>query len=722
MPTKRQVRRKRTARQVAQPRKQVKEVQPAQAPAVVAEGPAVAPARSAARDRAAAVIAHRAFPLAALAAIYLVAVLVYTWVGRRYLFPNLFPDEMIYGKLSQNLAAGNGLEWRGSNQGLPPLWPALLSVVWHFGSAPQAYGTAKIVCSALASLAVIPTWLLARTYVGPRRALIAAALAVTGVWMALTVFIATENLVYPIATASLASLVTALRKTSLRWLGVSLAFALLAAATRTQMLSLFVVAVVALALDVVRHPRADWRARANAWPRALWIGLGAAVAALLLVFILKPNATNYDVLGHHASIGQIAGTAGRHAAASIVAFAIIPVVAVFALMLRPANWRDERVGPLLVAIAAATLVFYPLIGRFEAWATLGNPVERYTMYLAPLACIALVLAPGRIDRRTAAIAGALVLAALFAAPHAYNAIEQPGTFGLQQRIHLASGYFTHHLTLGVVVVSIPLVAAAVFGLTARRHAAAGFAGVVALVAALMVTQAWTYHDYESGIEQTVRPQIAPAQYDWVDARADGPVAMLAIGKGEPMHQNIDLYTDFFNKRIEALYSTQPIGVGECQIDFRGHGYFKFNGGVCPAWPRYIVMLERSYHMTLRNETVLASTTSSGRLVKIPPGEPRMLGLVKPPCTPDGCDGQLQLGVYLDAPGKIAVTFGPSKGAHRIQAGSQVKTLPAGHPNTINFTLPKGDQAVNIPVDWTSADGPAVQSVFLNTQGKTRRLY
>ena len=724
MPTKRQVRRKRAARQVAQPRTQGKEVQLEQSSTAVIEAPAAARphTRARVRERFDAAIAHRRFPVLMLAAIFLASVLVYTWVGRKYLFPNLFPDEMIYGKMSQNFAAGNGLEWRGSGHGLPPLWPVILSSIWHFGSTPEAYGNGKVLCSILASLTVIPTWLLARSLVGSRLALVAAALSVTGAWMALTVFLATENLVYPIATASLAALVTALRKTSVRWLVVSLAFSVVAVGGRTQMLSLFVVTVVALGLDVLRHPRAEWRVRIDAWPRFLWIGLIAAVSALLLVFILKPGATNYDVLAHHASIGKVAATAGRHGVAVIVAFAIIPVVAAFALMFRASNWRDDTTGPLLVTLVAATLVFIPVIARFETWATGGIPVERYTMYLAPLACIALVLAPGRISRKGAALAGLLVLAALWACPIAVNNIEQPGLYGLQKRIVDIFSPTPHTIHLAIVLVSLPFVAAAVVGLTTRRRRNLGFAVTVLLVVFLMANQSWAYHDREAGIEHAVRHEVAPAQYDWVDTRVDGPVAMLAIGKGEPMHQNIDLYTDFFNKRIGPLYSTEPVGVLECEIDFKPHGYFKFDSGVCPAWPRYLVMLERSVHMTLRHEDVLAQTTLSGRLVKIPPGEPRMLGLVKPPCTPDGCDATLQIGVYLDDPANVSVTFGASDQVHRIQTGNQVRSLPAGHPNTINFSLPKGDQAVNIPVDWTTPDGPAILSVLVKTKSLTQRIF
>jgi hypothetical protein len=106
----------------------------------------------------------------------------------------------------------------------------------------------------------------------------------------------------------------------------------------------------------------------------------------------------------------------------------------------------------------------------------------------------------------------------------------------------------------------------------------------------------------------------------------------------------------------------------------------------------------------------------------PPGQPRMLGLVKPPCTPDGCDGQLQLGVYLDQPANVSVTFGATKGAHRIQAGGQIRALPAGHPNTINFKLAKGDQAVHIPVDWNTPDGPAIESVMVKTGNASARIF
>src|SRR3954462_3061270 len=155
---------------------------------------------------------------------------------------------MLYGKLSQGFAAGDGLSWRGSGWGLPPLWPIVLSRAWHFGSIPDGYGVARVLTAALASTVVIPVWLLGPFSVGPRLALIPALLSVAGAWMVVTSYLVSENLAYPLATASLACTVMAVRDTRMRWFGAGLGFAALAALTRTQMLCLPVILLLALVL------------------------------------------------------------------------------------------------------------------------------------------------------------------------------------------------------------------------------------------------------------------------------------------------------------------------------------------------------------------------------------------------------------------------------------------------------------------------------------------
>jgi hypothetical protein len=545
-------------------------------------------------------------------------VVAYSLVGAGHRFPNLFPDEMFYGKLSQGLAFGDGLEWRGSNWGLPPLWPAVLSLAWHFGSVPDGYGVAKVIGALVACFAVVPVWLLARTVVGDRLALVPALLCMLGSWMSVTSYLVSENLAFPLATASLACTVTALRDTRSRWIAGSAAFAVLAALARTQMLALGVILLLALVLDVVRQPSGARRARIDARPRALWIGLAAAVAAMLIAFVAKPDLTNYDVLAHHASIGDVASTTGRHVVSSIVMFGFIPVVATLALMLRPANWRDERIGPLLVTIAATAIVIYPLLGRFEAWATHGSPVERYAMYLAPLLLIALVAAPGHISRVAALAVAAGLVAALFAAPITSNYIEQPALYGMQKRLFETGPFARDHLKLALVLATVTIAGFGALALSERRRPAAGLAFAVVLTGALMVMQAWTSQHAEIALERSARARVLPPRLDWVDRRARGPVAMLALDKPQPLRGNSDLYTEFFNGKVTRLYSTST-APGGCAVRFTANGVMQSN---CRAWPREYVVEPGAGRTTFRGERVLA-TTVRGKLVIVPPGPPRL---------------------------------------------------------------------------------------------------
>jgi hypothetical protein len=528
---------------------------------------------------------------------------------------------MFYGKLSQGLAFGEGLEWRGSGWGLPPLWPAVLSLAWHFRSVPHGYGVAKVIGTLICSATIVPVWLLGRAVVGPRLALAAALLSVLGSWMCVTSYLVSENLAFPLATASLACTTMAVRDTRNRWILASGAFAVLAAAARTQMLALGVILLLALVLDVVRQPAGARRARVAARPVALWATLGVIVAGMLLAFVVSPGLTNYDVVAHHASISGIASTTGRHAASSIVMFAFLPVVAAVALMMRGANWRDEQVGPLLVTLVAAVVVLYPLVGRFEVWATHGSPVERYVMYLAPLLLVALVAAPGRIGRVPAFVAAAALVAALFAVPVTQNYIEQPALYGMQKRLFELAPFAHEHLRLSLVLAAIPIVGFGTIALSSRRYAAQGLAFAIVVTGALMVAQTWTSQHAEIALERSARPRALAAQLDWVDRRAQGDVAMFAVDKPEPLRGNSDLYTEFFNRNVKYLFVAGSSGPGACLVAPAHDGSLERRGGNCPAtWPREYVVLNGPRRIALHGGQVLARSRGD-LLVRIPPGPP-----------------------------------------------------------------------------------------------------
>ncbi len=647
---------------------------------------------------------------------------MYGIVGAQHVLFGIVPDELQYAKLSQNFALGRGLNFRGVGVGYPPLYPIALSWVWHFGSAVEGYQLGKVFGAVLASTVVFPVWLLGRELVGPRLALVPAALCVAGAWMEMTSFLVSENLAYPLAAASLACTVMAVRDTRARWVLGTVAFAVPAALARTQMLALPLILVLALVLDLARQPHGTRRARILARPRWLSILLLAGVIAGLAAFAADPNLTGYPILTYPVTLTQALSATGRHALTAINMFAFVPIVAAVALMVRGANWRDDTVGPVLVTLTAAVLVLLPLLGFYEAY-TPGYPVDRYGIYLAPLLTLAFVLAPGRIDRR-AALGSALAVAIAMAwAPPVANMIQQPALLGSQRRID-ALGLFSGDLRLGFVVVALVVAGAGAVALTWRSRGR-GLAAATTLVAAVMVAQAWTSQTLVIHRLEKPRQLLGLAQLDWVDPHVDGTVGELNLAVPQTLYRNVNDNTDFYNKSVDRVYAAVST-YDSCQISIAGDGVLTQAGGpTCAPWPRYLVIQDSRVVPTLAGQQVLARTPLQGWLVRIPAGPPRLVGLVQPPCSIDGCLGVLGITAVLRSPGTIAITFAAAPTSHQVALVGRRRrwSLPADRVNTLQLSVQSGVNKLVMPVSWLSTQGaPALRSVVLRSAGKTTRLY
>jgi hypothetical protein len=402
-------------------------------------------------------------------------------------------------------------------------------------------------------------------------------------------------------------------------------------------------------------------------------------------------------------------------------FALIPVAAAFALMLTPENWRRDDTGPLLATIAAATIVLFPVLGRFEAWATEGFPVDRYGMYLAPLFATALVVAPRRIDRRFALLMGVAAAAAMFAVPVARDFVEQPAVYGIEERLFHLPKLF-HHLPVALALTSLPITLIGMWALSARQRVGLGLTVASVLTAGVMVAANWTVQDFEIKVQRGLAPHFITKPYDWIDRKADGPVALFAVAKPEPFSGNPDTYTEFFNRKIKYLFTTDSTGVNPCQVGLGAGGSFKSRNSGCPDWPRNILVVERSSHLTFYGQRELASRGPYGFLYRIPRGAPRVMAVVDPPCLPTACQGRLDLATYLDRPGRLAIKFGASASEHRVQTGPVVNTLPAGQSKTLRLNVDAGDQRLTLPVDWNTPDGPALESIYLTSNGKQTRIF
>jgi hypothetical protein len=670
-------------------------------------------------------------PVVWLVALFVVSVVVYAVVGTRHVLFDITPDEVQYAKLSQNFALGRGLEFRGTGVGYPPLYPVLLSWVWQFGSAVEGYQLGKVFGAVLASTVVFPVWLLGRELVGPRLALVPAALCVTGAWMSTTSFLVSENLAFPLAAASLACTVMAVRDPRARWVLASVGFAVPAVLARTQLAALPVILVVALVLDVVRQPPGSWWARVRERPWWLWALLVAGVVVGLIVYAADPGLTGYPILTFPVTAGQVLKATGRHAISAINMFAFVPIVAAVALMARRSNWRDDASGPVLVTLSAAVLVLLPLLGFYEAYAAASVPVDRYGMYLAPLLFLCLVLAPGRIGRRAALISAVAVAIVMAWTPLVRLELEQPALLGSQLRIG-ALGLSHGGLRVGFVVLALVVAGAGVIALTWHSRGR-GLAAAAILVAAVMVTQSWTSQAHEIHQLRRARQTLDMPRLDWVDRRVDAPVGEFNLAVPQTLVyrflagsrvSNPNDITDFYNKSVDRMYAAVPT-YDACRISIGRDGVLVQAGGpTCAPWPRYLVVVETPVTPAFAGQRVLTRTLVLGSLVQLPPGPPRLLGVVQPPCSFDRCSGLLGITVLLHSPGTLVITFGPSAAPQVVTLpGGRRWTLPAGGASTARLTVASGFQKLALPVSWSSSQGaPQLVSIALQSAGKTTRLY
>ena len=309
--------------------------------------------------------------------------------------PILFPDEFHYGHIARSLADGDGATWNGAHEGLRALlYVFAVTPAWLVASGTDAYAVAKALSAVMCCLVAVPVWLLGRTLTGPRLALLAAALTLAGSWMATTGQILSENLAFPLATGALCAMVMTLRAPGSRWWIWALALAALATFARLQLGILFAVFAAALLVDAAAAGRAGFAARLRPQRPMLAVAGLATIAGVIVVF-----ASGSSTLGIYASVGDfrpslgdILAASAQEALALVVMLGVVPAVFAVAMALRPANWSDELSGPVLCVLFSAVAGFCLEAGWFVAGdRPLTWDIERYVIYAAPLAFIALTL-------------------------------------------------------------------------------------------------------------------------------------------------------------------------------------------------------------------------------------------------------------------------------------------------------------------------------------------
>ena len=323
---------------------------------------------------------------ALVVAIFAVA-FVYHWLNSRgHVTPVVFSDELLYSKLAQSVAAGEGLRLRGENVFFPALLPVLAQApAWLIGSAATAFGVVKALNAALMSAAAFPVYALSRRVVRPSFAVLVAAAAVTGPPMLYHAYLMSEALAYPLFFLACATMLRAIEQPSGRMEAAVVGVSLAACLTRLQLVVVplaYLVAVPVAARFTSEPVRAALRRhRVSLCGVALLLALPVLTGGAALGSYTGAALFDYEPLAVLEWCGFTAALLAFAAGWLVVPGAIIGL---FSLV----RGLSRRVEAAAAVLTAALVVFVLLEVGLIAAGEAHRPLERYAIYLVPLLFLA----------------------------------------------------------------------------------------------------------------------------------------------------------------------------------------------------------------------------------------------------------------------------------------------------------------------------------------------
>jgi hypothetical protein len=477
----------------------------------------------------------------ALPLLFVAASAYHVWQSVGHVTPTVFNDELLYGKLSQGIAAGNWFTIRGEHYFFPAILASLVqSPAWLLSSMTDAYTVAKVINAVVMCAAVFPAYWLARKVVRPSFALLTAAATVSAPALFYHGYLMSEALAYPIFIGAVAALAHALTTPSRRTAALVPLVCLLAVATRVQ----FLVLPVAYLAAVAVCGRGNYR-------RHLAPVVG--VVMLLAVALGVPGALGqYGEATHLGfSVGSVAHWALTNT--SLLPYSLgltIVVGAVFGvgwMLVRPRTQIERAVAALTIACTVLFIGQTALIASGEA----ARPLERYLFYITPLAFLAFFAyaergAPKRRAYMAVTCFGALAL----------SQVSLPGLTGTAAFFFdsvtlsgFARAAFREGLPKASLIYSLAPVAVAVVALAVplRKRGAPELFALVAIIL-MLGTGAGVYATDRLATSWSVRT-FGSATPDWLDRSSLGPARYLALPLANPL---LGTYLESWNRSLQGV--------------------------------------------------------------------------------------------------------------------------------------------------------------------------
>ena len=671
----------------------------------------------------------------AVGVLFVVAVVAYLVLARLRVGPFIDNDEFIYGNLAQSIAGGDGDTWRGASLGQNTLYPYVIAPAWVITDGATAYHVAQAIGVVLSASIVWPVWLVSRTLVTGRWALVAPVLAVLGVWMELSAKIMTEAVAFPAAVWGLCLSVIALRKPGSRWLWGALAAIALAVLARAQLGVLVPVLALAVSLDVLRRPRSEWSTAARARRGDLWVMWG--LVAVGLVMLAGPGRSalgDYSgVLDLRPSLSSALRWSLDHATDVVLLVGVVPWIATLALLFSSRVWRSDDLGPFLSVLAPASVGFIALAGWFAAGEA-PRVIERYVDYLGPLLVIGLIPALRRASAR-AVVSVTLVTALVVLGGHdpADRGGEAPGLAATGTRLlgWDAGGGSLWQIALLTSVAGAVIALAAVSRQRDEEGApprvskgwhAAGVGVILAATASWLVnTSDWQWREAHT-ISTAFRGLFGRIPDD-VAGRLHGRTTLVVSN----IAPSVPLWLEFFNKAIDrAIVQPGPtpeaVGSGygpSCAFALQADGRLTSDPS-CDTGER------RSYLMVMNPDTI--PTLRDGgpaRPAGVPlaytvVGRPRLLALRTPLCDLATVTCRpATVTSFAERPAALTLRFRGGQLPQRVAVNGAIHALPASATTTIVVRVATGKVTTTVQGDWQAPSPYAADLVALTLTERGR---
>lgn len=487
-----------------------------------------------------------------LGALYLGAVAYHCLQSLGHRTPAVFTDELLFAKLAQSVAGGDGFVLRGETFFFPaPVAVLIQAVAWLLPDAETAYEAAKVLNAVVMAAAVFPAYWLARQLTGRRASLLVSGAAVAAPGLLYHSYLMTDAAGYPAFLLALAVMTRALARPSRGWELAVVGSSLLAVLTRTQFVILplaYLVAVAVVGRSMREGVRSSFaRHRLSTGALAAMGLLGALTGGVVLGSYL-------DVVDVDYPLGELLRWSAL--SAGILPFSLGWLVApgallgIGCLLTRP-HTRGEA-G--FAALAAAVVPLLVLEAALIATGDSGRVMERYLVYLVAPAFVAFLAYVERgAPRRLLHAALALTLGAV--ALVYPLATEADYRFSFDSPTLSAFGELAWWLTDGdaaAIFAGTGLLASLVVaGLAVSRRVGPGVAA--AGVCLLAVVGAGAYHADRAMTSRTLAT-FAASPPDWLDESGLGRSDYLAL-PGAQAHSGWNLET--WNRQFARPISLRP---------------------------------------------------------------------------------------------------------------------------------------------------------------------